>query len=117
MQVKLESFRKFESGNLKGFGSVTLEDGDTAITLNDLRLMTKTGEYGEFFFIGFPSSEYKDKNGTKKYKPFVRVDKTLAKKITEVLATEYNKSTEKDKGSTTTKEKEKEPFDDTELPF
>ena len=115
MQVKLVNFRKYESGNLKGFGTVSLEDGDTSITLNDIRLMVKKGDTGEYFFVGFPSSKYTDKDGIEKYNSYIKVDKILFKKITEVLATAYNKG--ESVKVTETKTVNNKIDDDLDLPF
>jgi DNA-binding cell septation regulator SpoVG len=65
MKVTKVFFNKFKKGNMLGFASVTLADGEDEITITGIRLMQ--GPKG--MFIGFPSNEYVDKeSGEKKYK-------------------------------------------------
>lgn len=85
MVITKVEFKKFERGNLKGFASVTFDD---ALIVTGIKLMWS--EKTKSFFPAMPSTEYTDKDGSKKYNDIVfPVSKELRAEMTEAIVSKY----------------------------
>ena len=63
------SFKKFEKGALLGFADIELEINKVKIQVSGCTLCQKDGRK----WLNFPSTEYVNKEGEKKYKPIVKI--------------------------------------------
>src|SRR5690606_19090555 len=84
-------FRRLTKGNLKAFASVKFNNG---FVIDGMRIIS--GSKGTF--VAWPSQEYTDKNGDKKYKAIVACeDEELFKSINKQILAEFGSS--RDSGS------------------
>lgn len=63
------SFKKFEKGALLGFADIELEINKVKIQVSGCTLCQKDGQK----WLNFPSTEYTNKEGERKYKPIVKI--------------------------------------------
>ena len=66
MKIKILDYRKMEAGKIRGFCNIELIVEGFALTIKDVKVID--GQEGGHFYA-FPSKEYVNKEGEKKYFP------------------------------------------------
>lgn len=85
MSVKITRYNKGNGDNLLAWVSIYFEKQD--MTLNDCKIIrTREGQR----FVGFPSREYTDKEGVKKYSSYVFFGDKFREKVQEMILAAFD---------------------------
>lgn len=66
--TKITKFRKVDRGALVGYCNVEFERN--GVEIRDISVFEKEGRH----WVGFPSRQYEDSHGEKKYAPYVKIN-------------------------------------------